>query len=141
MIFTLWSIWNESQAVWLCQEVGVEEKQVEHMGEMIRERARERQTKMRKHVLCVCLVESLLRGISLPWSCRNILVLCMAQSPPASGSCKGKGEYLLPKQQQQHRGEVGISSLPAVGIPCCAQPPYLRTSRGFLPLAGRICNV
>lgn len=67
MIFALWSIWNESQAVWLCQEVGVEEEQVAHMGERIRER----QTKMRKHVLCVCLVESLLSSISLPWSCRN----------------------------------------------------------------------
>lgn len=61
------------------------------------------------------------------------------RSPLASGSCKGKGEYLLPKQK--HRGEVGISSLPAVGIPCCAQPPCLRSSRGFLLLAGRICNV
>lgn len=112
MIFALWSIGNESQAVWLCQGVGGEEEQVKHMGERIQERARgkERQTKMRKHVLCVCSVKSLLSSISLPWSCRNILLLYMAQplwpvAPAREGGniCAERGGDFL---------------LPAVGIPC-----------------------
>lgn len=32
---------------------------------------------------------------------QNMLLLCMAQSPLASGSCKGKGKYLLPKAEAQ----------------------------------------
>lgn len=71
------------------------------MGERIQERVRERQTKMRKHVLCVCLVKSLLSSISLPWSCRNILLLYTAQTSLDSDSCKGKREYLLPKAEAQ----------------------------------------
>lgn len=79
------------------------------------ERIRERQTKLRKHVLCVCSVKSLLSSVSLPWSCRNI-------HPGAPAREQGD----VCSRKQERRGEVGISSLP----PClpwaslaCAQPP------------------
>lgn len=66
--------------------------------------------------MCVCLVKSLLSSVSLPWSCRSILLLHTAQPPLPVAPAREKGNIC--SRKQKHPGEVGISSLPAVGIPC-----------------------
>lgn len=68
------------------------------MGERIRERARERQTKMRKHVLCVCLVKSA-EQCFLAVELQEHPAASHGTATSASGSCEGKGEYLLPKAE------------------------------------------